>query len=276
MTDNYVVFNAEKNVGYLHAVRQPKLNTGNEIHYLHGHDNIYEIIMLINGDLEFHVEGSIYKPKKYDIVIVRPKELHELISISNEPYKRFTLHITQDFFLKYNCERFEEIFNNRRLGENNLIPSNFVEENLKDLCFKIEKYFEKGEYQVANAVLIEFLYILNTANGEPTKPTNRYKRINDIIDYINENLTEQLTLEDVAEQFFIDKFYLCKVFKKNTSFTINQYISYKRVLLARELHDKGMSLMDASSNAGFNSYSNFYKAHIKFLGTSPRAKDLEE
>ncbi len=275
MTNNYIVFNQEKTVGYLHSVKNVKNFKDNEklqVHTLHCHDDYYEIIMLINGDLEFHVEGSIYKPVKHDIIIVRPNELHKLIAYSSKPYERYTLHISSTFFKKHNCQRFEDIFNNRKLGSNNLIPSSFVNKWLLNLFIKIEEYFQKKEYFVLDAILIHFLYELNAFNGEPQQPITKNERIKDIILFINDNLNKPITLELLSEKFFIDKYHLCKIFKKNTSFTVHQYITYKRVLLARDYKNKGLPLMESATKAGFNNYSNFYKAHIKFMGTTP--KDL--
>lgn len=270
MTDNFIVFNEEISAGYLHAIRTISGNEKYEVHILHSHDNIYEIIMLISGDLEFHVEGSIYKPKQYDVIVVRPNELHKLISCSNEPFERFTIHISADFFSKNNCKRFESVFLNRKLGTNNLITTSLAKDYIKDLFYRIEDYFVVEEYLVANSALIELLYHLNCANKELTEATVKNDRINDIIIHINDHLNENITLESLSDKFYIDKYYLCKSFKKHTSYTVTQYITYKRIILARELHKNGLSLTDASAQAGFNSYSNFYKAHIKFIGTKPR------
>ncbi len=273
MTDNYIVYNDDRTLGYLHAVKNLTTNDKYEVHHLHCHDNIYEIIMLISGDLEFHVECSVYKPKQFDIIIVRPNELHKLISCSNEPYERYTLHISSEFFIRNKCERFESIFLDRKLGENNLISANIVKEYLLDQFMRIEDYFSKKEYLVTNAAIIEFLYHLNSANTNANylKPSIKNERINDIITYINEHITDNITLEHLSDKFYIDKFYLCKAFKKNTSYTINQYITYKRVLLARTHYENGLSLTESAAQSGFNTYSNFYKAHIKFIGTSPRS-----
>ena len=91
--------------------------------------------------------------------------------------------------------------------------------------------------------------------------------------YINDHLAENLSLDMISKRFFMAKQYMCKVFKKNTGYTIYQYISYKRILLAQELHRSGQSLTQASMNAGFNDYANFYKTYIKYTGKSPKQMD---
>lgn len=270
MTDNYIVFNQEISAGYLHAIRTTDTQPSREVAVLHCHDRIFEIIMLLTGTIEFHVEGSVYKPNPFDMIIVRPNELHKIIAYGDEPYERFTLHIASDYFIKNNCERFKSIFLNRKLGSDNLIPASVVKKQMYNSFLCIENFFENEEYIVANAAILQFLYHLNSYKKDTLRPAIKNQRINEIILFMNENMSEPITLESLSEHFYIDKYYLCKAFKKNTGYTINQYLTYKRVLLAREFHNQGMSLTESCSNAGFNSYSNFYKAHIKYFGSSPK------
>lgn len=119
---------------------------------------------------------------------------------------------------------------------------------------------------------LEFLYLLNHI-GEPlTLPTVEDERVKNILLHINENLTGDLSLDCLAETFFINKYHLCRIFKTITGYAINQYVNYKRLLLANELHKKGQSLLEASTNAGFNSYAHFYRMHKKEFGTNPRSQ----
>lgn len=234
----------------------------------HTHDFKYEIIFLLSGDLEFDVEGCSYKLKPYDIIIVRPNESHKMMSLTKVPYERITIHLTDDFSKKNNCTEFLKIFHNRRLGAHNVISSDITKEKMADLIFKIEKYIEEDAYIVANCVLIEFLYILN--DSKTIAPSIKNKNINEILIYINENLTQDLNLDFLSEKFFINKYYLCKLFKKCTGYTVTTYINYKRILLAQELHKSGQTLMESCINAGFDSYSNFYRIYVKQIGTSPK------
>lgn len=234
----------------------------------HTHDYKYEIIFILKGDLEFHVEGCSYRIHPYDIIIARPHESHKMLSMSKTPYERITIHLTCDFSEKNNCEQFFSIFNNRKLGTHNVIPAELVKEKMSDLMFKIEDYTNTDALVVANCVLVEFLYILNTS--QTITPTIKNKNINEIIAYINDNLSSDLTLDFLSELFFIDKFHLCRQFKKCTGYTVITYINFKRILLAQELHRQGQTLMQACINSGFDSYSNFYRMYVKQIGTSPK------
>lgn len=47
--------------------------------------------------------------------------------------------------------------------------------------------------------------------------------------YIVEHCTERISLEDLAGRFYINKFYLSRIFKEVTSFTINDYLNVNRI-----------------------------------------------
>lgn len=238
---------------------------------LHNHNDIYEIMLFLDGDAEFHVEGSVYKLKPFDMVLTRPFEMHRIICRSNKPYERILIFINTDYFKSSNRGEFLSIFEDRQLGKDNLIPAKLVKETLFETVKRAERYVNENALAVAECAVMEFLYLLNNSKKAAYSPKPQDKRVSDIIMYINENLNEAISLDGIAERFFIDKYYLCKIFKKNTGYTLNQYINYKRILLVRELHSSGQSLLEASVNAGFNNYSHFYRMCVKQTGNPPKA-----
>ena len=54
-------------------------------------------------------------------------------------------------------------------------------------------------------------------------------------EYLDEHYTEKLTLDDLAEKFFINKFYLSKIFKETYGTTVNNYLISKRITRAKQL-----------------------------------------
>lgn len=236
---------------------------------LHNHDDVYEIVLFLSGDCEFIVEGNSYKLKERDIAFTRPFELHHITCLTDKTYERVILYIKEDFFEKNKCKQFIEIFNNRELGIGNVASYEISNNDVCDCLFRILKYYKNGAFNVAQSCIVEFLYLINNTKtfDESLCPNIR---IREIIMYINNNLTNSLSLDTISEKFYIDKHYLCKCFKKNTGYTINQYTNYKRILLAQELHKKGQSLLQAALNSGFNSYAHFYKTYVKQTGKSPK------
>ena len=237
---------------------------------LHNHDDVYEIVLFLSGDSEFYAEGNVYKLKPYDMLITRPFEMHHIRCLSTKPYERIILYLSTEYFKQNRCEEFEDIFINRPPGTGNLIPSDIVKDDLLNPINRISVYIHNGSLTAANGVIIEFLYLLNISKSAISPSKSKDKRISDIIMYINEHLSETITLDFLSEKFFINKYHLCKLFKKNTGYTLSQYINHKRILLVRELHMQGQSLLEASTNAGFNNYSHFYRQYVKKTGMTPK------
>ncbi len=236
----------------------------------HAHGDLYELIFMLSGDTQYHIEGNIYKMDPHDIFITRPGELHRTYFLSDQKYERIVLFIMKDFFTKYHCEELEAFFLNHKPGINCHIPARLVSKEMQSLLLKMNTYLQDGAHNIADCVLQEFLYLLNHIQEPLTEPIIEDTRIQKILLYINEHLDEELNLDTLSETFYINKYHLCRLFKTITGKTINQYTNYKRLMKVSEYCEQGQSLLEASMNAGFNTYSHFYKAYRKTFGTSPR------
>ena len=99
---------------------------------------------------------------------------------------------------------------------------------------------------------------------------NCNSKILDILQYINENLDGELGIEILADHFYISKYYMMRLFKQETGYTLGQYTSQKRLLLAKELLLSGVPGTQACFDCGFKDYSTFSRAYKKFFGESLR------
>lgn len=240
---------------------------------LHNHQDVYELVLLLHGDCIFYVEGNAYLMHPQDIVITRPLEFHHIEPLSDIPYERIIIYIQREYFKRHNCEHFKTVFDDRLLGNSNLITNhNNTRRHTLISCIQNLSYFaSKKEYYVADSALIEMLYWLNQKNSFSQNLPIKDSRIHNLILYINEHLTEDIELDTLAEKFFTSKYYLCRLFKANTGYTINQYINQKRIFIASDLHKNGETWLSASLNAGFRDYSHFYRMYKKQMGISPRS-----
>lgn len=263
-------YDKEHHYGYDYVYNIDHTPQNDDEFMLHNHNDRYEIVLFLTGNAEFHIEGNIYRSHPHDIFLARPLEMHHNYFLSSEKYTRVVIHIQLDFFEKNHCKELEEVFLNRTLGVDCQIPARIVDVEMYHLIMKINQYLLDGAYEIAKCVLLEFLYLLNQIKEPLTTPIAAAEHINSLLLYINENLDSQLTLDRLAAKSYMNKYHLCRTFKKVTGYTINHYINYKRLLLAKELHSKGQTLLEASTNAGFNNYAHFYRMYRKEFGISPR------
>ena len=95
-----------------------------------------------------------------------------------------------------------------------------------------------------------------------------------IEEFIDEHITEELSLDIIAENFEMSRHHLCHLFKKNMGCTVLQYIKHKRLCFVKNCYISGLNLLDAAKLAGFKSYSSFYRAYYSEFGKSP-SKDID-
>lgn len=239
----------------------------------HTHKDLFEIFLLIKGNTDYVVDGRKFHVKPYDMVLVNSDELHRSIIRNDSDFECILLSINLDFFVKNDCSDFTDMIFNRPSGTNNVIPAQTViESGIYEIYTKLEKYACEQPvcFTVVKSIIIELLYNINTHIIKSASINYNQKNIKEIIEYINNNLTHDLTLDLLANHFFLTKQYLCKVFKKNTGFTVKKYISYKRIVLVREYYSSGMSISEACIRAGFNDYSNFYRVFTKIMHEPPK------
>ena len=95
-------------------------------------------------------------------------------------------------------------------------------------------------------------------------------KMDEVLHYIAEHLTEALSVDILAGKFYLSRYYLMHRFKAVTGYTVHQYISQKRLLRAGELIRSGVPVMKAAEQAGFSEYSTFLRAFQNTFHMSPR------
>ena len=191
--------------------KPPELN-------LHLH-KYYEFLYFISGDATYIVEDNLYKIHPGDILLTRPGELHTIFFQSEKPYERIFMQIHPDLITEFDL--FDKI-NSSPIGENNRIPSDINQSIGLYVYFKNIKHYILNRVPESDAMIksyfLQFLVAVNHALDNtvlPIKPTNN-NRIDDIIDYLTDNISADITLDFLAEKFFIKKYYIWHSFKKQT------------------------------------------------------------
>jgi len=96
--------------------------------------------------------------------------------------------------------------------------------------------------------------------------------IGEAISYIEENITEELTIEEIATQALVSPFYFQKGFAMLCGFTVGEYIRQRRLTLAgSELVSTDEKIIDIAVKYGYNSPDSFTKAFTRFHGVTPTA-----
>lgn len=246
----------------------------------HEHE-FFEFYYFLAGDVSYNIEGKEYKMRSGDILLTGNQDIHYPIIHPGPPYDRIVIWIDMDFGERLSgyginlTAWFQDVKN----SDYRLIrPDEFTQTKLRLLCEEIAALNHSKESD-ANALicarLIEFLVYLrrayyNTKVAAVTRDITENTRINQIITYINDHLSEELSVSQLSQLFYISEPYLCKTFKRYTGLTVYQYIIKKRLIVSRNMLRDGASVMSACYDCGFKDYSNYLKAFKREFGATPR------
>lgn len=250
------------------------IESKNQEFHLH---NGYEIYLFLRGNVNYFVEQAAYKLKRGNLLIFNNKEIHRPTFLSKEPYERIVIHFLPQVAEKMSTSKTNllDCFLKREIGTNNITL--FTENQLNcflELAYKLIGATSSNGYAddiLANSYLAEILVMINRIyqiNTEVEKHQISIK-IQHILAYINLNLTSNLSLDTLEKRFATDKYYLSRLFKKETGSTIYNYILVKRIALAKQLLSEGKNVTETCILSGFNDYSNFIRTFKKVTGYSP-------
>lgn len=91
-----------------------------------------------------------------------------------------------------------------------------------------------------------------------------------ILNYINQNFTEEISFTEISKLFSINPSYLSQIFKRELGITFTQYLTETRIKYAKDLlSTTGLTISEISEKVGFNQYIYFSKVFKKTVGISP-------
>ena len=251
-----------------------------DIKFEYHHHDFSKIVILINGDLTYYIEGKAYILKPWDILFVNKNEIHKPVVNPNKYYERIVIWLNPDFMAKYAqgnnnlLKCFEvAIKNNYNLLRLNMKSIDIIKNLIQDIqnCNNSNEFGSeilKESLFVQLMVLMNRLF-LNSDKNRDIEDIQYDKTIEGVLNYINSNLENDLSIDTIASEFFISKYYLMRKFKNQIGSSIHNYVVQKRLILARSLISDGLSMSSVCSRCGFNDYSSFVRAFKKVYGVSP-------
>ncbi|GMQ58345.1 AraC family transcriptional regulator [Vallitalea sediminicola] len=268
---DYAQYKQERDFCYFHSI-----SLGTFTIPIHNHD-VNEIFLCISDNINYYVDGKTYELNKYDIIITNNKEFHRPVLRIRDTYERKIIQFRSEYLSFFNIPENNpvETYESRMSGHTNVIrSSDTLENNLIYYFMEIDKYCNKpsGDIMI-KTLLLQLIIKLNTIIFESKKEKNTIKsdpKILATLEYINDHLDTVINLDLLSNKFFINKYYLCHLFKKHMGITIIDYINLKRIEKAKHLLLEGVPVTDACYLVGFNDYSNFYKKFKKIVGLSPK------
>ena len=271
---DYSQYNLEK-TGYLKEdFRLFHINDQTKKDFSYHYHDFHKIIVFISGKGTYHIEGKAYHLKPRDILLVSQGAIHKPEIDPSVPYERYIFWIRDDL----SCQELNTCFQKANDRSFNLVRADSaLQEGLKDLLPEIEQTLQNkhfGDTVLKNALFTQFMIYINriflrTSSSPDKKTYSSDTQVEQLLKYINRNLSENLSIDQLANRFFFSKYHMMRKFKNETGYTIHNYITSKRLLMARSLISQGMPVMKAAQASGFHDYTTFVRAYKKQFGKAP-------
>ena len=180
---------------------------------MHTHES-YELYYFAGGNGIYRVEGTPYPLEEGDILIMRPAEAHYIDITDNKPYTRLSVNFKANLFSYIDPDgKLLAPFNGRKIGTFN----RYRAENFKSDAYSVfikNIMTDSPDRRVQTITnLLPLLNEISFAFGSVTEPEIHQSLDSRIISYINRHLSEDITLDDIYDRFYISKTHLCHIFK---------------------------------------------------------------
>ena len=248
---------------------------------LHHHD-FYEIYFFLSGNVQYNIESRSYLLAPGDMLLISPMELHQPVFGGEQmPYERIVLWIDKQFLdsLVISEGSLAACFDTTAPGHTNRLSLEGVPRQL--ITFQLEQMIQALESRdvysdiYALSYLVQALVLINRmaiqAKHKEEIRSSSDSVVYSVLGYINEHYSEDLSLDFLANKFFISKYHLSREFGRLVGTSVHRYIVQKRLVIAKQMMSQGIPSTEVYQHCGFGDYSNFYRAFKGEYQISPKA-----
>ena len=255
----------------IYEISHKYVETPNPAAYARHMHNCCEILLFIRGDAKYNIDGLLYQPKPYDLLIIPRATYHYFIPVSPLPYENYVI----DFDASIVSDKHKEkLFS---------VPMILNIEKDKELCrfFKrldlYQEMYSTEDFVVSVKALLRELLIYCSYRAKDLQIVDpeRSPLVDTLIRMISENLERPLDAEFLAKELMLSKSYLQNTFSQAMHIGLKQYIMQKKVFAAHNDLLDGMSSGDVCAKYCFSDYSVFFRIYKKTMGYSPKQTILQ-
>lgn len=249
---------------------------------LHFHEDP-EILLSLSDGGQMYINDVAYPIRKGSLFAIRSTDFHRSVGNNDDgPYRFCAVHFDPEEVAGISTRNFDltAVFHEHHLARS----CQLNDEDLNDMLGKMQrlrcylnpecKVYARDIYSklCLAEILVKVNYLLASARVGGIQPESEKlpDKILPVIQYIQQNYVEELSLEKLAEVFFLSKSHLSRTFKKVTGLTLNSYITNVRIFKAKSLLRAGYSVNMAGELVGYKSASYFISMFTKSEGMTPK------
>lgn len=239
-----------------------------------------KLVILIDGNGSYTVEGRQYPLRPGDLVLLNNGCVHRCSFAPGQIYERVIIYLSPSFLQNHGSEEFSLLSCVRNAPSPVLRLPEIKLQRICALCSSIEHeltHRAPGSNVAATGLLLQLLVELHRDQQEHTATWtspqgSQSPLIRSVVSYLDAHLEQELSIDTLADTFYISKFHLMRTFRQETGSTIHTYLTEKRLFLAKSLIQQGFSSTQACYRSGFGSYSSFTRAYSRLFGMTPTGR----
>ena len=271
-----VIFHGE--TGNLN-VERVRRGAGFDMLAKHFHSN-YELYYLLSGNIHYFIENNVYHVSKGTLVLVDSNQIHKTSSAA-EQHERILLEIGVDLINSLQKIYPDAAVSGVFTDAIHILPlgreeQTYVEKLLFGMLDEL-KFKQNGYEALVQVKLMELLIFImreKTTNNVAAEAVSnsKHQKILEIAEYISVHYNEEINLDTLSSVFYVSKYYLCRIFKEVTGFTVNEYLNVNRIKKAKEMLQQGKyNITYISEATGYSSVTHFDRVFKSYMGVSPLA-----
>lgn len=224
------------------------------------------ICYVLNGNADWEIEGRTYHIQTGDMILLTHRQKRRFLKTDSNfelaviTVKHSALSGTAHLSFLYWLSQQNQY----------ILTGGALLKLLKEITLELEDkkaYFNK----IISAKLTEFFCLAERESRfDPEAVPAQDKSMLQILEYIDQNITQPISLKEIAPRMNMTESAFSRRFLKMTGTTFRKYVMLKRIeyaLLLLETTD--LKVIDIAFECGFSSISGFYDTFKKITGTTP-------
>jgi len=235
----------------------------------HFHENSFEITYVTKGVISFHVNGIEYKVNGGDAFIAFPNEVHSTngipLSLGQIYWLQLDISDSANFLFLNESASIPLISSLQKIKHHNIRTDNKEIRNILIKAFDLTSV-SGNEYMIASYITI-YLHLLINFSKESQFPLT--PDIGKALTYIMDNITSDLSLDDIASYCLLSTSHFKQKFKNQMGISPRNFINQQKIDYAKSLLPDCTSITDVSMALSFSSSNYFSVVFKKYTSYSP-------